>query len=303
MKEARCYRKVIDAVMKGMGTRYVVSNATLTLGERVGGVEAAAILCGLIGTLLVVKPPAVFGGADAAPLDPTGVVVTLLAAAFCSVAMISVRYIGKRASPLVLAVWFHGSSTVAGAMACLAGWPGAPVSPTAVEWGLLLLISFTSFFGGGDLIFSLLFFSLDTRVSQSSLRERMYGYHSRSTFNPVCFAPGLWRVVTRVPCSSGQVSLNYGYQTLPTLRASALYYGMVVWAAVLGAVFLRESVDAYGGCGAAVIAVGGLMPSVGCRRGRGGGCYSCYSCSYYGCVLHSVIEMKSEIRTHPPEHP
>ena len=57
---------------------------------------------------------------------------------------------------------------------------------------------------------------------------------------------------------------------MPTLRASALYYGMVVWAAVLGAVFLGESVDAYGGCGAAVIALGGLLPSVRIEEGRGG---------------------------------
>jgi len=58
------------------------------------------------------------------------------------------------------------------------------------------------------------------------------------------------------PYVAGQVSLNYGYQTLPLLRASALYYLVVVWAAVLGALFLGESVDAYGGSGAAIIALG-----------------------------------------------
>jgi drug/metabolite transporter (DMT)-like permease len=56
---------------------------------------------------VVVKPPALFGGA-ADPLNPTGVVITLLAAVFCSFAMVSIRYIGKRASPLQLAMWFHG---------------------------------------------------------------------------------------------------------------------------------------------------------------------------------------------------
>jgi drug/metabolite transporter (DMT)-like permease len=144
---------------------------------------SSTLRAGLLGTLLVVKPPFVFGGAAGAePLSPTGVVVTLFSAAFCSVAMISIRHIGKRASPLVLAVWFHGSSTVTGALACASGWPSTPVFPSTTEWALLILISLTSFFG--------------------------------------------------------QVSLNYGYQTLPTLRASALYYLMVVWAALLGAVFL-----------------------------------------------------------------
>ena len=179
------------------------------LGERVGWVEAVAISFGLLGTLLVVKPPVLFGG-GVAPPNPFGVFITVLSAAFCSVAMISIRYIGKRASPLVLALWFHGCSTIMGALSCLSGWPNTPVWPSTSDWCLLMLIAFTSFFG--------------------------------------------------------QVSLNYAYQTLPTLRASALYYLMVVWSAVLGAVFLGESMDAFGGLGAVVIALGGLMPSANKAR-------------------------------------
>ena len=119
------------------------------LGEAVGIVEAAAILLGLVGTVLVVKPPAVFGGetTGAAPLSPTGVVVTLFSAMFCSIAMISIRYVGKRASPLVLAVWFHGCSTVMGFASCVIAWPGVPVFPNATEWALLLLISITRRYG------------------------------------------------------------------------------------------------------------------------------------------------------------
>jgi drug/metabolite transporter (DMT)-like permease len=109
------------------------------------------LLRGLLGTLLVVKPPAVFGSAvGAEPLNPTGVIVTVFSALFCSIAMISIRNIGKRASPLVLAVWFNGSSTITGFLSCAVGWPDAPVWPSTTEWGLLLLISFTSFFGKAD---------------------------------------------------------------------------------------------------------------------------------------------------------
>lgn len=185
------------------------------LGEAVGAVEAAAILCGLVGTLLIVKPPALFGaivGRETTPPDPVGVVITLFSALFCSVAMITIRHIGKRVSPLNLATWFHGCSTLIGATSTLAGWPLAPVMPNRFEWCLLVVISFTSF--------------------------------------------------------AGQLSLNYGYSHLPTLTASALYYLMVVWSALLGVAVMGEGMDTFGACGAAVISLGGLLPSVNKARLR-----------------------------------
>ena len=185
------------------------------LGEAVGAVEAAAILFGLVGTLLIVKPPALFGaivGRETTPPDTVGVVITVFSALCCSVAMITIRYIGKRVSPLNLATWFHGSSTLIGAMSTLAGWPLAPVMPNRFEWSLLVVISFTSF--------------------------------------------------------AGQLSLNYGYSHLPTLTASALYYLLVVWSALLGVAVMGEGMDAFGACGAAVICLGGLLPSVDKARLR-----------------------------------
>jgi len=190
------------------------------LGEAVGAVEAAAIICGLIGTLLIVKPPAVFGpllhalgqSSDVIGTSPNlvGVVITLFSAMCCSVAMVTIRVIGKRVGALSLAGWFHACSTIMGAASMLAHWPLAPVSPSNTEWALLLLLAMTSFFG--------------------------------------------------------QLSLNFGYSNLPTLTASAMYYLMVVWSAVLGVLVMREGMDAYGACGAAVICVGGLGPSVNKAR-------------------------------------
>ena len=118
----------------------------------------------------------------------------------------------QRVSPLNLATWFHGSSTLIGATSTLAGWPLAPVMPNRFEWSLLVVISFTSF--------------------------------------------------------AGQLSLLHGYSHLPTLTASALYYLLVVWSALLGVAVMGEGMDAFGACGAAVICLGGLLPSVNKARLR-----------------------------------
>ena len=67
---------------------------------------------------------------------------------------------------------------------------------------------------------------------------------------------------------AGQLSLNYGYSHLPTLTASALYYLLVVWSALLGVAVMGEGMDAFGACGAAVICLGGLLPSVNKARLR-----------------------------------
>ena len=192
------------------------------LGEAVGLVEGLAILCGLIGTLLIVKPPAVFGPmlralgeeetAVGSSPDPAGVVITLFSAMCCSVAMVTIRTIGKRVGALSLAGWFHACSMVMGAISMLARWPLAPVMPSPTEWALLILLAVTSFFG--------------------------------------------------------QLSLNYGYSHLPTLVASAMYYLMVVWSAVLGVLVMHEGMDAYAGAGAAVICAGGLGPSANKARLR-----------------------------------
>lgn len=73
--------------------------------------------------------------------------MTLFSAFFCAVAMVSIRAIRGRVSALGLAVWFHGCSSVLGFASVTSAWPLPPVWPTAHEWGLLILISLTSFAG------------------------------------------------------------------------------------------------------------------------------------------------------------
>ena len=77
-----------------------------------------------------------------------------------------------------------------------------------------------------------------------------------------------WGALALISVTSffGQLGLNHAYGTLPTLTASALYYLMVVWSALLGVACMGEGMDAAGAAGAAVIAVGGLMPSANKAR-------------------------------------
>jgi drug/metabolite transporter (DMT)-like permease len=81
------------------------------LGEKPTLVQAVAIGGGLLGTLLIVKPPALFHalgvhtGDEATPLDPVGVIVTLFSAFFCAVAMVTIRKVKGRVSALVS--FFH----------------------------------------------------------------------------------------------------------------------------------------------------------------------------------------------------
>ena len=85
--------------------------AVPALGEKPTFVSVVAIGGGLLGTLLIVKPPALFHalgihtGDEATPLDPVGVIVTLFSAFFCAVAMVTIRKVKGRVSALVS--FFH----------------------------------------------------------------------------------------------------------------------------------------------------------------------------------------------------
>lgn len=116
------------------------------LREKVGWREAAAVVGGLIGTVLVVRPVSLFGGAGASGTQHTlGVVLQVFSAFFAAAAMVTVRVVGKRESPFVLALWFHGVSTVTGVLVLLV--LQRPICPNGVEYLLLAAVATTSYFG------------------------------------------------------------------------------------------------------------------------------------------------------------
>lgn len=89
---------------------FLVLLAWPCLGEKPSGVDAAATVLALVGTVLVVRPPFLFRGQAALPKDAArernlGIVLATLGAVFASVVYLTIRRIGKRATPMVLATW------------------------------------------------------------------------------------------------------------------------------------------------------------------------------------------------------
>jgi drug/metabolite transporter (DMT)-like permease len=103
------------------------------LGERVGWQRVVAVLAGLGGVLLMVRPWA--GGADALPLVPVAIVMAGVVT--WALAMISIRRMGEQGeSNVAIVMWFGIGSTV------LAGLLSIPVwtTPGWMAFGGLLAI-------------------------------------------------------------------------------------------------------------------------------------------------------------------
>jgi drug/metabolite transporter (DMT)-like permease len=89
------------------------------LGERVGWVRVAAVLAGLAGVLLMVRPWA--AGADALPPLPVAIVLGGVVA--WALAMISIRRMGEQGeSNVAIVLWFGVGSTVLAGLMCLPVW-------------------------------------------------------------------------------------------------------------------------------------------------------------------------------------
>ena len=180
----------------------IFGSILVAVGESVSAVEAAAILFGLVGTLLIVSP-ALFGaivGRETTPPDTVGVVIILLGAVLFR-GDDHGRY-RQRVSPLNLATWFHGTLSSARRLPSRAGPRARDAQPIRVEPS------------GGDQLHEL----RGTAVAQLRI-----------------FPP-------------------------PALRPRC--YLLVVWSALLGVAVMGEGMDTFGACGAAVICLGGLSPSV-----------------------------------------
>ena len=118
------------------------------LGETVGAIDVLGVAMGFAGTLLDVRPSFIFGG-ETSPRFLKGVYLQLAAAVLAAGAMLCVRYIGKRESPLVIAAWFQGMSCLTSAVLLLPPWSTAmgqsPIVPSAHDAALLGLVSCTSY--------------------------------------------------------------------------------------------------------------------------------------------------------------
>jgi drug/metabolite transporter (DMT)-like permease len=103
------------------------------LGERVGWQRVVAVLAGLGGVLLMVRPWD--GGADALPLGPVAIVMAGVVT--WALAMISIRRMGEQGeSNVAIVLWFGVGSTVLAGLMSIPVW----VTPGWIALGGLLAI-------------------------------------------------------------------------------------------------------------------------------------------------------------------
>lgn len=131
------------------GIIFVAVLAILFLGERPGVLLISMILVSFVGVYLLVHPesgalllknpgaflPAVSGGA--------AVGLGILSAVFAAIAVLMIRRIGERESPLTVIFYFTSISTVGSLFYLFLGFRW----PNAVEWLVLLGVAAGSFYG------------------------------------------------------------------------------------------------------------------------------------------------------------
>ena len=122
--------------------------AWLILREKLSILGWLGVAVSLAGLLLLTRPPVVFGHADQWDKSRTwGTFAGVASAVFAAGAFISIRLIGTREPALVLSMWFHTTAMFSSVPPMAASWPEPAVWPSAVNWVILIAISFTSFAG------------------------------------------------------------------------------------------------------------------------------------------------------------
>jgi drug/metabolite transporter (DMT)-like permease len=144
--------------------------AWLILKEHLTWKALGGSLVSLAGMLFVVRPPFLFssgagvggvggvgGGGEisdvAGSINSTewsprrlwGVTFGFASAFFAAGAYLTIRVIGKKASAISIAVWFHTAALTHASILLLFGWPVPAVWPNGVDWVCLVAIAVSSF--------------------------------------------------------------------------------------------------------------------------------------------------------------
>jgi drug/metabolite transporter (DMT)-like permease len=124
--------------------------AWLFAGERMGPRAMLGAASALVGLVLVLHPPFLFGGHEAwGPERALGVAAGLGSAALSACAFLTIRAIGRREPALVVALYFHCATVFISAFPLLVlRFPEAPVLPASLgDVALLVGVAIGSFFG------------------------------------------------------------------------------------------------------------------------------------------------------------
>lgn len=106
------------------------------LRESIGWTTLVAIVCGIVGVLLIVRP-------TGAGLDLTGIAAALAATVCSAFAYVTVRQLARTENPLVIVFYFPLIATPLAIPWAAATW----VTPAPIDWLLLVAIGLTTQFG------------------------------------------------------------------------------------------------------------------------------------------------------------
>lgn len=148
-----CFYMAIQRLHLGEAISLMFINPALTallawplLGEPLNAIGIAGCAASLIGMVLVVQPPALFGSAEGwSGARAVGVGFGLASALLAAGAYLAIRVIGGSEPPLTIAVWFHSAALVHSALLLPFGWPAPAVWPTPKDWACLFGIACSSF--------------------------------------------------------------------------------------------------------------------------------------------------------------
>ena len=152
-----CYYSTIQRLPLGDAVSLLFINPVLTailawvlLHESLTWRGVVGSLVSVIGMTLVVRPPFLFGGdgSDAEGWSSQrswGVIFGISSAFFAAGAYLTIRMIGKKETPLTVAVWFHTSALIHSWVFVIIGWPHPAVWPNLLDCACLLGISIMSF--------------------------------------------------------------------------------------------------------------------------------------------------------------
>ncbi|KAI8475084.1 MAG: hypothetical protein J3K34DRAFT_406007 [Monoraphidium minutum] len=124
----------------------VAAAGWLLLGEPLGAAGAAGLAVSVAGVVVLVHPPALFGGhAESGRQRVLGTAAALGSSAFAAGVAFSIRRIGRSEAALTVALAFHSCTLVMSSPTLALSWPAPAVLPAPRDWGLLVAIALTSF--------------------------------------------------------------------------------------------------------------------------------------------------------------
>lgn len=145
-------------------------------GEPLGIRGASGCMLSLTGVVLLSHPPFLFGGTQQwSHTRIVGTVTGVIGAVFCAAGFVSIRYIGKAESALVIALWYHMATVAMSTVPLIAGFPTPAIWPSVTDNLLLVGVAVTSFVGQVLLTRG---FQLETaaRASAVNFTQVVYSY-------------------------------------------------------------------------------------------------------------------------------